>query len=93
MARELFSKSFWADATERAVKTAAQSVLTGLVLSDTGFVNAFELDATLTWQLALSGAIFSVLTSVVSSPIGAAQSASVLPATSLPPPVPDQPRE
>lgn len=91
MARELFSKSFWADAIERAVKTAAQSILTGFVLSDSGPVNAFTMDATLAWQLALSGAVFSLLTSIVSAPIGAANSASVLPATSLPPPVPGQP--
>jgi len=91
MARELFSKSFWADAIERAVKTAAQTILTGLVLSTSGPVNAFELDATLTWQLAASGAVFSVLTSIVSAPIGAANSASVLPATALPPPVVGQP--
>lgn len=90
MARELFTKSFWADTIERAVKTAAQTILTGLVLSDTGFINAFQLDATLTWQLAASGAIFSVLTSLVSAPIGAADSASVLPATALPDAVPEQ---
>ena len=52
--------------------------------------NRVEL-ALLTLAATRIGAVFSVLTSVVSAPIGAANSASVLPATSLPPPVPGQP--
>lgn len=88
MARKIFSKSFWADTVERAVKTAAQAPLLALGLSDSGPVNAFGLDVGLAGGFLLGGFVISVLTSLASAPIGDAQTASVLPATALPPPVP-----
>ena len=73
----MFSLSFWRDAIERSVKTAAQAVVLGLGFAE-GF-NAFDID----WQLALGfaagGAVLSLLTSLGSAPFGdKAGSASVL---------------
>ena len=67
----MFTKAFWADAIERAVKTAAQATILGLGLGE-GF-NAFDVD----WQLgagfAVGGAVLSLLTSLASSSKGTAQ--------------------
>lgn len=61
---------FWKQATERAVKTAVQAVIGALVLSDTGPVNAFELDYQLAGGVFLGGAFLSYLTSLASAPVG-----------------------
>ena len=62
------------DATERALKTAAQFVLVAL---GGNFVDAWSVD----WQLILgaagAGAFTSVLTSLVSLPIGSGGTASM----------------
>lgn len=84
--------SFWADTLERAVKTAAQAVLTVLGLSNTGFGNLFEFDWTVLGQAALSGGLLSILTSLVSAPIGESGTASLLPppiGPEAPPPLGD----
>lgn len=73
MRSALTSTRFWIATAERAVKTAAQTVLTGLALSDTGPVNGFELDWKLGLGFAAGGAAFSVLTSLASAPVGADQ--------------------
>ena len=72
----MFTVSFWKDALERAVKTAAQAVILGLGLGE-GF-NAFEVDWGLAAGFAAGGAILSVLTSVVSAPIGTKGTASLV---------------
>ena len=89
MARPLFTATFWLDTLERAVKTAAQSLL-----SLVG-VNAVDV-VSLNWQemLITTGVAtgLSVLTSIVSSGIGEPGTASVLnpapPDTLDDPPVP-----
>lgn len=62
-----FNKRFWVETIERAVKTAAQSII---VLVGGDALNAFDLD----WQqmlgVGLGGAVVSVLTSVGSRRIG-----------------------
>lgn len=65
----LFTLAFWKAALERAIKTAAQAVITGLVLAE-GF-NAFEIDWGLAGGFALGGFILSILTSIASTPFGA----------------------
>ena len=75
MARPLFTGSFWLDALERAVKTAAQTVL--------GAVGVNAADVTsLDWKEIgiLTGvtAGLSVLTSIVSTSVGEPGTASVL---------------
>ena len=72
----LFTKVFWKDATERAVKTAAQAALLSV-----GAAKGFNL-FTLNWEVmvgfALGGALFSYLTSVASSQVGDDSSASLV---------------
>jgi hypothetical protein len=79
MTRKLFTRSFWADTAERACKSAAQTPLLGLALSDVGPVDAFGIDWKLAGGFAIGGAVLSVLTSVASAPIGQTDSASLLP--------------
>ena len=75
MARPLFTATFWLDALERAVKTAAQTMLAlvGVNVTDV---------ASLNWQeMAITTAVstgLSVLTSIVSSGIGEPGTASLL---------------
>ena len=89
MARPLLTGSFWLDTLERAIKTAAQTLL-GLI--GTNVVDVTSLD----WQevgiaVGFTTAL-SVLTSIVSSGIGEPGTASVLnpapPDTLEDPPVP-----
>lgn len=72
----LSNKTFWADATERAVKTAAQAELLAVGASQ-GF-NVFTLD----WKTALGaffgGALLSYLTSLSSAGVGNSNSASLV---------------
>ncbi len=74
----MFSLAFWRDALERAIKTAAQAPLLALGLSDTGPVNAFELDWRLGAGFAAGGFTISILSSVASAPLGRSGTASVL---------------
>ncbi len=60
--------AFWAGAFERSFKTAAQSIL-ALWVTDK-VVNAFEIDYKTGAGVALAAALLSILTSVVSAPIG-----------------------
>lgn len=75
MARPLFTATFWLDTLERAIKTAAQTVL-GLI--GTNVTDVTNLD----WkEVGIATAFttgFSVLTSIVSSGIGEPGTASVL---------------
>jgi Putative lactococcus lactis phage r1t holin len=72
----MYGWSFWKDALERAIKTAAQAVVTALGIG--GALNQFTWDWKLAWQFAVGGLITSLLTSVASSPIADNGSASVL---------------
>jgi hypothetical protein len=75
MARPLLTLTFWLDAFERAIKTAAQTVL--------GLIGVNVTDVTsLDWkEIAVATAFttgLSILTSIVSSGIGEPGTASVL---------------
>ena len=72
----MFSVAFWKDAFERAVKTAAQSVLLGLSIGE-GF-NVFNMDFGLAAGFAGGGAVMSLLTSIASAPFGPVGNASVI---------------
>lgn len=71
----MFTKAFWLDAFERAVKTWAQSLL---ALVGAGATNLVLLD----WgdMLGISGtaALISVLTSIVSAGVGSKGTASLV---------------
>lgn len=78
--RPVFTRTFWFDTLERAVKTAAQSVIVVWGLSDAGpgNVNALDLDWGVGLGAAAAGAILSVLFSLVSAPIGDNGTASIV---------------
>lgn len=63
----MFTKKFWIEATERALKTFAQFVL---VLGAAGSFNVFNVDWQTNLGLALGGALLSYATSIVSAGIG-----------------------
>ncbi|MHA6626898.1 holin [Pseudonocardia sichuanensis] len=73
----IMSKAFWTATTERAVKTAAQSVLTVWGVGDVA-LNALTLDWPLAGGVALGGAIASLLTSIVSAGVGPSDSPSLV---------------
>lgn len=92
MTSPFFTAAYWADVAERAVKTAAQSVVLAFTFSETGPFDAFELDWGLVGGFALGGFTVSVLTSLASAPLGGG-TASILPTVAadvapLPPPPP-----
>jgi hypothetical protein len=71
----MWTKKFWKEAAERAVKSAAQSLL-GLWALD-GF-NVLHADFALAGGVAGGAALLSVLTSIVTSGIGAKDSPSAV---------------
>lgn len=73
----MFTRRFWAQAAERAAKSAAQALL-GLWALDAGF-NALDADYLMAGGVAAGAAILSVLTSVVTAGVGAPDSPSAVP--------------
>jgi hypothetical protein len=63
----MFTKKFWIEASERALKTFAQFIL---VLGAAGTLNVFTADWKTNIGLALGGALLSYATSLVSANIG-----------------------
>jgi len=63
----MFTKKFWIESTERALKTFAQFIL---VLGAAGTFNVFTVDWKTNLGLALGGALVSYATSIVSSSLG-----------------------
>jgi hypothetical protein len=61
----MFTLAFWKAATERALKTGAQSVLTVYFVGDVA-LNAFEADWVNMAGIGLGGVALSVLTSLAS---------------------------
>lgn len=71
----MLTKSFWKDALERAVKTAAQ---TAVALIGTGLVGIIDVDWANIASVSGVAALVSVLTSVASGPVGDADTASLV---------------
>ena len=63
----MFTKKFWIEASERALKTFAQFIL---VLGTADTFNIFTVDWQTNLGLALGGALVSYATSIVSAGIG-----------------------
>ena len=61
----MFTLAFWKAATERAIKTAAQTVLTAYFVGDVA-MNVLEADWANMGGIAAGGALLSYLTSLVS---------------------------
>lgn len=72
----MFNARFWRLAFERAVKTAAQSLILGAGLGE-GF-NAFEVDWMLAAGFAVGGFVLSLLTSIATVKIGETGSPSAI---------------
>jgi hypothetical protein len=70
-----YGRRFWRDASERALKTAAQAaVLAGAALA----TNVLDLNTwTALFSAAAGGAVLSLFTSIASAPVGEPDSASV----------------
>lgn len=71
----IWTASFWRQAAERAVKTAAQAGLAFFVVGETGVL---DVDWTVAGSIAGAAAVASVLTSLASAPFGPADSPSLV---------------
>ncbi len=78
MTRALFTRAFWIDAAERALKTAAQSALL-VVGQDIGGVDLFQADLANAAGFAAGGAVLSLLMSIASTPAAGMSPASIAP--------------
>jgi len=71
----MWTGSFWKQAVERAIKTAAQAALAFFVIGQTDLMS-------LDWQIVASGAgvaaVASILTSLASAPFGPPESPSLV---------------
>ena len=72
----MYTRKFWRETLERAVKSAAQAPLVAWGVGDLA-LNAFELDWRLGAGVAAGGAIVSLLSSLASAPIGEPESPSL----------------
>lgn len=72
----IFTTTFWADASERALKTIAQTILSIWVVGDQVF-NLMQADWTQTVGVALGAGAISILTSIVSASVNSTGSASL----------------
>jgi hypothetical protein len=79
----MFTSRFWQLASERALKTFAQSLVAILSATGVGLLTA-------PWTTALStaamAALLSALTSMASAPVGEPDTPNLLPATAVSPP-------
>lgn len=73
----MLTAQFWAGATDRAVKSFAQSLIL-LWTADAGF-NVLEIAVGPTFGVAVGAAALSLLTSIVSAPVGDRGSTSLIP--------------
>lgn len=75
--RGIFTKEFWYESADRAIKTGAQAVLLAWGLGDQ-IANLFTLD----WQLAIGafggGVVVSTLTSIIGAPLSGTRSPQLL---------------
>lgn len=79
----MWTRTWWKDATERAVKSGAQAVVLSWALGDQ-LLNALAIDWQAAAGFAAGGALLSYLTSLASMLRGSASSASLVAGPSLP---------
>ncbi len=72
----MWTKSFWLEAADRAIKSAAQALV--LVWASAEAFNLFEADFVNIGGLALGAAALSMLTSLISAPFGDKGTASLI---------------
>jgi uncharacterized membrane protein YbjE (DUF340 family) len=68
---------FWLDATERAIRTIAQTILSLWLVGDVAF-NLLQVDWKQTLGVALGAGVLSLLTSIVTASTGDNRSASLV---------------
>jgi len=73
----MLSAAFWTSALERALKTVAQSLLSLWLVGDVMF-NILTVDWTSALGVAAGAGVISLLTSVISLPVGAPDSPSLV---------------
>lgn len=71
----IWTKDFWKDATERAIKTFAQVIL---ALGAAGMLDAFKVDWVTVLGIGLGATILSYATSIVSAEIRKSDTASLV---------------
>lgn len=71
----LFTRTFWEDAGERALKSGAQAVV--LAVGGNAF-NAWDVDWADISGIGVAGLVLSVLTSIASAGVGSAGTASLV---------------
>jgi hypothetical protein len=74
----MYTKAFWKQAGERAAKSGVQYLALTWGFSNSGPINAFELDYQLGLGSFLGGVLISLATSIVSAPVGADSSPSLV---------------
>lgn len=72
----IFTTTFWADASERALKTVAQSILSLWIVADQVF-NLLQVNWTQTIGIAVGAGAISILTSIISATVTSSDSASL----------------
>jgi r1t holin len=72
-----FGRAFWRATIDRALKTAAQALIGVWGLGD-GVFDILQVDVKGAIGLAVGGFVLSVLTSIVSAPIGPVDSPSMI---------------
>lgn len=75
--RRIWTRGFWTEAFERAVKTAIQVPLSVWAGGDV-VMDAFQMDWQYVLGLAFTGFLTSILTSIVSAPVGPEDSPSTV---------------
>ena len=75
MTPRTFGRNFWRQAGERAFKSAAQAVVGAGILDG---VNVLHLDVKIALGTILGGALLSLATSIISAPVGPADSPSTV---------------
>lgn len=70
----MYTVTFWKDAAERALKTAAQVIIGFFVAG----ISLFDVDWGNAWSVAAAAAVLSLLTSFVSAPVNEKGTASLV---------------
>lgn len=79
----MMTARFWAQTAERAIKTAAQAAVAAFAITDPNAIgfDVLAADWTAVASLAAGGALLSVLTSIISAPLGSEPGSPSLVAT------------
>lgn len=74
--RSIWSRSWWMETTDRAVKTTA---ITAVGAFGGDWLRLYEMPADTVWRIVLACTLLSILVSIGSAPVGTRGTASLLP--------------